>query len=360
MIKSINGADNKFRGTIGGNKGWTLCVGAGISTGIIPIWSDLTRNLVNKTFKEKYSQENFIALTKELGWGLDSILQSCANEILVKGDDIDKFNEYLEECLYKDVLDKIDQVNLRSAFCQALNNPRKLRVKESKSLLKFFAENYSHTSLLKISKVLAKSLLQNNAPQAIINFNADTLLYAYLDLCLIEQHSKNIGRWLHPSMAFRKVLRGASGIMKDIIPIYHCHGTLYPATTQTKSFDSRDQLVFLEESYLNIAGNVATWAQSLFLYHAQHTNLVIVGHSLSDPNIRKWLNWSFEINRKEIQKISNATKIAPKHIWITKSPKNDQTKYIQEVGLTHLGVRVCWINEWNELDAALENLLAIK
>lgn len=359
MIKSIQGVDNKFRGTIGGNKGWTLCVGAGVSAGIIPIWSNLTKNLVNKTFEKEYSQENFINLTKELGWGLDSLLQACANEIVLKGMGVEKFNEYLEECLYKDILEKIDKINLRSEFCQALNNPRKLRVKESKQLLKFFDENYSNTTLVKISKVLVKSFLKSSAPQAIINFNADTLLYAYLDLCLIQKHSETIGRWLHPSVAFRKVLRGASGIMKDTVPIYHCHGTLYPATTQIKSFDSRDQLVFLEESYLNIAGSVATWAQSLFLYHAQHTNLVIVGHSLADPNIRKWLNWSFESNRKEIQSISDATKVAPRHIWITKVPKDDEIRHIQEVGLTHLGVRVCWIDEWSEVDAVLENLLAI-
>lgn len=359
MIKSIQGIDNKFRGTVGGNRAWTLCVGAGVSAGIIPIWSNLTKNLVNKVFEKEYSQEDFVNLTKQLGWGLDSLLQACANEIISNGESVEKFNEYLEYCLYKDVLEKIDQIGLRSEFCQALNNPRKLRVKESKKLLKFFDDNYANTTLVKLSKVLVKSSLQDVAPQAIINFNADTLLYAYLDLCLIQQHSEKIGRWLHPSVAFRKVLRGASGIIKGTVPIYHCHGALYPATTQSKSFDSRDQLVFLEESYLNIASSMATWAQSLFLYHAQHTNLVIAGHSLADPNIRKWLNWSFESSRKEIQTLSEATHVAPRHIWITKAPADEEAKYIQEVGLTHLGVRVCWINEWNEVDAVLENLLAI-
>jgi len=359
-MKSIQGVDIKYKGILGKKKTeWTLCVGAGISNGIIPVWSELTRNVVNQVFSKNLNYDDFKEITKNIGWSLDVILQSCANKIVNGGGKIQQFNEILEGGLYNDIFNKISDPELVTALKKALHNPRLIKQKHTIQILEFLEASFKDASLLKITKVLADAYQQEKSPSTIITFNAETLLYACLDMYLIKSHSEKNGTWQLPKEAYKKVLRSADGISKGLIPIYHCHGSIYPKTSRRVN-DSREQLVFLEESYLNIAANMSTWAQTLFLYYAQNTNLLIIGHSLSDPNIRKWLHWSFELTKKEINNISGVTDISPRHIWINKKPEDILVQEIQEAGLLHLGVKICWIDEWDQVDQVIRNLLNLK
>lgn len=360
--KPFSGVDRRFRGNLAASN-WTLCVGAGISFGFVPTWMELTRRAINIAFKQSYDAVHFEELVKETRWSLDALLQGVANQLNLLGRPADDFGNLLEECLYGEIIAKAKANKVDSALVDALNNPRWLKQDEFNQLLDFIESDFSDTTLVRLAKCLAAGKLANKSPMAIINFNADTLLHALLDMYLINNHASKIGSWQYPAASFKKTFRGIEGVDQYVTPIFHCHGAVAPALPKrrykTKRRDARDHLVFTEADYLSIAGTVATWAQALFLFYAQSSRLLIIGHSLSDPNIRKWLGWSLNTTIQEISAVSAATEHSPRHIWMAKKPADTGLREIQEISLLHLGVRVCWLNDWNEIGPALENLLGL-
>jgi hypothetical protein len=359
--KPMNGLDVRYRGNLATST-WCLCVGAGISNGLIPTWQELTRRVVNQAFDTEYDVKQFELLVSQTRWSLDALLQGAANRLALGERRPEQFGELLEKALYEDLLAQANGLNLESSLRSALSNPRWLKREKILGLANFFESHHGNSTLVQLAKALAVAREASKEPHAIINFNADTLLFALLDMFLIREHAKRVGRWDHPSYSYQKTLRGIEGVPVGATPIFHCHGAIAPRGDKKKEKrprDSREHLVFTEADYLSIAGNVATWAQSLFLFHAQSSRFLILGHSLADPNIRKWLAWSFQSSMAEMEAISRAEEVTPRHIWLAKRPKDDSIRKIQEISLLHLGVRPCWLGDWTEVQEALENLLAL-
>ena len=94
--KPFNGNDNTYRGLLA-NQPWSLCVGAGISFGMIPTWQDLTREVLNEVFETKYDEDEFKQLTDSTRWSLDSLLQGAANYLNLKGRPEGEFANVLEK-----------------------------------------------------------------------------------------------------------------------------------------------------------------------------------------------------------------------------------------------------------------------
>ena len=360
--KPFDGLDVRYRGNLA-TSAWSLCVGAGVSFGLVPTWQELTRRAVNDAFGTAYDDAGFEQLVKSTRWSLDAFLQGAANKLALAGRPDDAFGEILEVGLYSDLLGQANSAGLKKCLSDALNNPRWLKKDEILQLTDFFEKTHGNSTLVNLSRSLAGAKEARKGPQAIINFNADTLLFALLDLFLIRAHAAKIGKWEHPSFSFVRTLRGIDGLPSEATPIFHCHGAVAPSPSgrlkKAKRRDSREHLVFTEADYLNIAGNVATWAQSLFLFHAQSSRLLIVGHSLSDPNIRKWLAWSLSSSLEEMEAVSSAKEFTARHIWVARRPKDAAQREIQEISLLHLGVRVCWVDDWGRIGDVFENLLAL-
>lgn len=360
--KPFDGLDPRYRGSLA-RSAWSLCVGAGVSFGLVPTWQELTRRVLNEAFGATYDEAGLEALVKETRWSLDGLLQGAANKLALAGKPENAFGELLEAGLYEDLLSQADSVGLKESLGDALNNPRWLKKDKILQLTHFFEKSHGGSTLVMLSRSLAEAKEAHKGPQAVINFNADTLLFALLDLFLIRAHAGKIGKWEHPTYSFVRTLRGIDGLPAGGTPIFHCHGAVAPSPSgrlrKAKRRDSREHLVFTEADYLSIAGNVATWAQSLFLFHAQSSRLLIVGHSLSDPNIRKWLAWSLSSSLEEMAAVSTSTDITARHIWVARRPKDPMQREIQEISLLHLGVRVCWIDDWEQIGGVFENLLAL-
>jgi hypothetical protein len=359
---TFDGRDKRFRGNLA-KSSWSLCVGAGVSFGLVPTWQELTRRVLNAAFGTTYDETGFSDLVENTRWSLDALLQGAANKLALDGKASDSFGELLEAGLYEDLLAQAKPIGLEPTLKDALNNPRWLKKDQVVGLTKFFENTYGNSSLVALSRSLAKAKEAQKEPQAVINFNADTLLAALLDLFLIHAHASRIGKWEQPSYSFVRTLRGIDGLPSGATPIFHLHGAVTPTPTgrlkKAKRRDSRERLVLTEADYLSIAGNVATWAQSLFLYHAQSSRLLIVGHSLSDPNIRKWLAWSLSSSLEEMSAVSTATEFTARHVWVARRPKDSAQRKIQEISLLHLGVRVCWLDSWEQIGEVFENLLAL-
>ena len=60
--KPFNGTNTNFRGIVV-NQPWSLCVGAGISVGMVPTWNELTRRVLNDAFDTNYDSKAFDAQT---------------------------------------------------------------------------------------------------------------------------------------------------------------------------------------------------------------------------------------------------------------------------------------------------------
>lgn len=360
--KPFDGLDARYRGNLS-TSAWSLCVGAGVSVGLVPTWQELTRRVVNEAFGTTYDNAGFDELVKATRWSLDALLQGAANKLALLGKPEAVFGELLEAGLYSDLLRQAKSAGLEKCLSDALNNPRWLKKDEILHLTDFFENTYGGSTLVNLSRSLAEAKEARKGPQAIINFNADTLLFALLDLFLIRAHATKIGKWEHPTFSFVRTLRGIDGLPSGATPIFHCHGAVAPSPSgrlkKAKRRDSREHLVFTEADYLSIAGNVATWAQSLFLFHAQSSRLLIVGHSLSDPNIRKWLAWSLSSSLEEMTAVSTAKEFTARHIWVARRPNEAAQREIQEVSLLHLGVRVCWVDDWGQIGGVFDNLLAL-
>jgi hypothetical protein len=161
------------------------------------------------------------------------------------------------------------------------------------------------------------------------------------------------------------------------IPIYHLHGCLVPqplAQAQSPGRESRENLVFPETTYGRISGRVFTWQQTVFLSHAQAHRIVFIGLSMSDQNIRRWLAWCNEnaveehkLRSRRYAKPATATQAVAdardyfigQNIWIEVRPQSDRLAAAMEFALAHLGTRICWLQSWADLPAALENLSAV-
>lgn len=363
LNKSFNGNDPKYRGHLASSS-WTLCVGAGVSFSLVPTWYELTKNVVNDAFGWNCSSSEFDRLAGNTKWSLDSLLQGASNKLDLDGAEQDAFYSLLEKHLYSDLLSKMKTPLLKGALQKGLSNPRKLSKDETLALLDYFDTNHSNSTLAQLAMVLNAASSKKQLPLSVINFNADTLLHLLVEIKHIAR--SNTGpSWDQPKAQYVKSFRGVETSSKDVVPIHHCHGAISPSGNGgIKLKDSRQNIVFRENEYLEIAGTASTWAQTLCLYHAQNSKFVIIGHSLSDPNIRKWLAWSHQNHIKEIQQLlpkdaQTAPAVSPRHIWINVKPSDVMQKELMEISLLHIGVRICWIDSWNDVSNSLENLLAL-
>lgn len=334
---------------------WTLCLGAGICKGILPDWFELTHNLVNDTFKKKWTRVEFKTVSDELGFSLDSWIQGCYNKLIDAKHSINDFYTLLEKHLYSRLLANAEKAKLKNEVIQMFESPKQIKKKKLYELCDFFDENYSKTTLMQIVNALLATDSNHKLPTSIITFNADSLLHSLLTIFNIKQQSDKKGHFHQPAEPFKKVTRTFHHFAESI-PIFHLHGSLSPAGKKVKT-DSRDLLIFLENSYIEIAGSMNSWAQTTFLYSAQNSKMVFLGLSMSDPNIRRWLTWTSDVLRKDLSTGVNFTGINLRHLWIrTKASSSDLQEFV-DVSLRHMGVKIALIKNWNEVEKTLMKIM---
>lgn len=358
-VKELDAVNGKFRGQLASSK-WTLCVGAGVSRGIVPTWQELTRRLVNETFHTGFSPNEFQEIVSGSAWSLDSWIQACANHHQLSGLQASEFSDLIEKHLYSDLRSKAETVGLETVLVNVLDRPQNASREDVARVCAFFEREYSDSSLLALVRSLLKCVDRGLLPEAIISFNADTLLHTLIELYQRHEHYKGPPPHSHPKYAFKTVLRplGSAG---SRLPIYHCHGAIKPKVKSGGEGprDSRDRLVFLESEYIKVATVASTWAETLFMFHAQTTRLVFLGVSMSDPNMRRWLALSNQSALQDLEAITNLTEMTPRHIWLTTDPSSAALKILGNEALIHLGVRPGWIRNWSQTEAAFSNLLAL-
>jgi hypothetical protein len=337
------------------NQNWILCLGAGICRGILPDWFELTLNLANSTFEKKWTKDEFYKITSEVGFSLDSWIQGCFNKLQSQGKSIEDFNKKLENSLYKELLDKAEKVNLKDELILLFESPKRIKQKKVFELCEFFETNYSKTSLLQIVKALLNEDEKSKLPSAIITFNADSLLHSLIVLFNIKKQFDKTGVYKQPKELFRKVTRTFQS-WADCIPIFHLHGSISP-TTKSQNGDSRDSLIFLENSYNDVASSMHSWAQSTFLYSAQNSKLVFFGLSMSDPNIRRWLSWTNQAYMEELNAITEGKGISLPHLWIKTKASSEDIQEFMDISLHHMGVKIGLIESYSIVEDTFKKIM---
>jgi len=157
------------------------------------------------------------------------------------------------------------------------------------------------------------------------------------------------------------------------LPIYHVHGFL-PEDRSAYTNLNRATLVFSEEGYHKIYSEPYHWSNLIQLTTLKETTCLMIGLSLTDPNLRRLL----EIVPKPIDSVKHFafmrrldyekfTKNDGKNI--VKAPVGTISKFLErhhslnEAVMRELGINIIWYEEYDEIPKILQrigNLIGIK
>lgn len=334
------------------NTGWALCIGAGTSLPVFPNWKDLVINLIKKD-PSRVDTKSIIEISSTFSF--DALIQAATN---VLGLDDESFTELLSNELYNPLRSKVSDGEWAS-ICNIFTAITSSRIKDPHwiNYIKVRERLFNKTTAYSLAKIVRESYKKNIAPIAILSFNAESLLFSLINSFEREPYLGKVKKSGELKVLTDIITVSIASKCKGRIPYYFCHGALLSKLTATKDFrlTSTSKLVFSETSYLQLANSSFSWQSNNFLNICSNYTVIFVGVSLTDPNMRKWLTWTQEERNLDIQKETDSTQ----HFWITKKPKYQDTMRWMEASVYHLGVRIIWINNWNETELVMKNLIGI-
>ena len=355
--KAVDCCSEKYHGYLMPHA-WTLCLGAGISKGIVPDWFDLTFSVLSECVDSPPTRAEFVKLVEETGWSLDSWIQVAANSYFKIGKSEDDFKALLEASLYSVLRDKAKGLGLEKHLTTVLNYPDREPKDRIIEILDFIESEFAGCSLIQVGNALIEAAKANKPPKAVLTFNADTLLETYIVLKLRGDHYRGPGPYSHPSYPFVQITR-PSNSSGDRTPIIHCHGSVSPLPRDgVRHRDSRDRLIFLEQEYLGMGASGAPWSETTFLYYAQTTRIAFAGLSMSDANIRRWMSACRTEKERDESAYGFEGRKNPDHIWIKPKPSFGAEMFVSS--MAHLGIRPAWIDSWGRLQEGLLHLGAVR
>lgn len=329
--------------------GWTLCIGAGTSAPVFPDWYTLSEELAMTVSPSKHFD---IRSIREEGFAADSLIQMTKNMSSVSDEE---FAYQMSEILYKTFSSKVAANEwkditrvLESDF--AGQNPRS----EWETFIKYRDSVLSKTTANKLAPIILEAVEKNKAPKSIISFNAESLLFTILNSYLFD---KTDADHPNPKKVFCKVINSFSSQPAKQIPYIFIHGLLPVARKHRLFSASIDKLVFSEQEYLMMSNNSFSWQSNVFLNACITQHMVFIGTSLTDPNMRQWLGWSHSNRIREMHYKKIDVTESTQHYWIRKKPANKSNMPWIEALVSHLGVRIVWLDNWEQTADALRKML---
>lgn len=130
------------------------------------------------------------------------------------------------------------------------------------------------------------------------------------------------------------------------IPIYHVHGYL-PQNMEIPDSD----IVFAEDAYHTQFIDPYSWSNLIQLYKYMNNTCLLIGLSITDPNLRRLL----DISRRK----NNLNK--PRHFIIKiKSELENNFRetqmFLEEQDANSLGLNVFWIDSFDEISGILDRI----
>lgn len=91
--------DPKYRGLLA-SRPWSLCIGAGASSGLFPSWSAFASQVLSECAGERIEPAKFDSLVALTGWGFHAWIQVGMNFLIEQGRRLSEFDGIIERALY--------------------------------------------------------------------------------------------------------------------------------------------------------------------------------------------------------------------------------------------------------------------
>jgi len=277
------------------------------------------------------------------------------------------YRRHLTEKLYKTIQNEAGKLWPIVAKCLMARVPGNALASEWEIFLQFAAS--ANPSSFALADVLLESVEKNKAPNAVLSFNAEPLLFALLNANAVarfrKRRSSPSGEESETGPGVVDRIEGStSWAKKGRLPYYFCHGFLPLSDSVTRAvsgtppaalFDSK--MVFSEVDYLDLVNTVWSWQSSVFTRAAMSDRIVFIGLSLTDPNMRRWLAWIHSQRLHEIQSRNPTVMQSTQHVWISITSGAKAIDKWTEALVSHLGIRLVWLDDWGEVGSTLRKML---
>lgn len=280
----------------------TLVCGAGVSVGAgVPVWNDLLLSLL-KSMVDRLSSNKSLNIDES---SAEEFSRTYGASSLILG-------KYLRNNLSEDF-----GVEIRDAL---------------------YARDPKTCDLIDSIIDLSRPKRIGSPLDSIITFNFDALIE--------ENLSKN-------NIPNRAIYSEAVRHDPSELPIYHVHGYLPRQGDIPKDLD----IVFSEDAYHSQFIDPFSWSNLTQLTKLSQNTCLLVGISLTDPNLRRLLDVAWRKTPGE----------APRHYIIRKAPKfsgkkdvvGDLAKYLEEQDANALGINVIWVNDFSDISGIIRAICAV-
>ena len=290
--KLIDKARNEVK-----NHKCTLFLGAGVSMDAgLPGWDKLLKGLIGQNENPDeavFQPENY-----------NDIERNCAQSSLIIARYIKTglfnsekdFTEKLRSILYKDI--KTEHILAKTIAC-------------------CISENYDKNNI---------------GIESVITYNYDDL---------VEQELNRLG------VINFSVNKGGRKIIGDF-PVYHVHGIL-PEKEEPNS-----KIILCEEDYHDVYKNSYLWSNVEQLHALSRTVCFFIGLSMTDPNLRRLLDFSRNIGDKSLVHYVFLQK--KKFSETSTENEDERNDEIKERIMNDFGLNVIWFKDFSELPKILEKI----
>ena len=187
----------------------------------------------------------------------------------------------------------------------------------------------------------------NRRIQAIVTFNLDALLQAYV----YARYEKRLLRTIERPSASRN---------PEKISIYHMHGFLrFDPKAGDLSKEAPDAVILTEQDYFNFFNEPTSLFNYTFLYLLREFSCLFIGLSMQDENIRRLLHYSkmerLRAHMSEGLRSVGREKLIRHYAVLMRSGKGPVDKAMEDT-LNPLGTDVLWVNDYAEIPMQIEEI----
>jgi len=145
------------------------------------------------------------------------------------------------------------------------------------------------------------------------------------------------------------------------LPIYHVHGFL-PQHLEAYDISEYSDVILSEESYHQLYQDPYNWVNLVQHEHLMHHSCLIIGHSLTDPNLRRLLydaahregsSWHYAIFTRETPKNTVNEPRPPHGIEVDYLKIHHR---LEEAAFRDLHIKIIWIEDYPDIPTILERI----
>lgn len=252
----------------------------------------------------------------------------------------------------KAITNKFIEINNSSTLAIARYLKAGLSSKDNDAVFVSAVKNALYTSQ-RTSSSLIKSIRKLCIPKSsgakvksIITYNFDDLIETSLS---------------EVELKYKTIYRDEEQYESHELPIYHVHGFI-PGNGK---LDRETPLIFSEEAYHKVYSEPYHWSNLVQLATLRENNCLMIGLSLSDPNLRRLLEIAARKQSKSCRHYAFIKRLNNDRINDTDNVKIDEASVnkmlqvhhiIQEKMMDSLGIKVIWVEDYNEIPVLLDKI----